>query len=125
MKITTFLKPAFFAALLLLISCEENDKPTGDITIEESDPVVDYDGNSYKTVKIGYQIWMAENLKTTHYNDGTPVQSFVYNNEENSATNYGRLYQWAATMRNSVSSNSNPSGVQGISPQGWHIPSLT
>lgn len=96
---------------------------TEPIIIEESEPVTDYDGNVYKTVKISNQIWMAENLRSTHYSDGTPIPNFVYNNDTTNIKTYGRLYTWSAAMRNSPSSNSNPSRVQGASPTGWHIPS--
>lgn len=91
--------------------------------IESSKTVTDYDGNVYQTVIIGNQIWMAENLKSTHYSDGTPIQNFIYNNDTTNISIYGRLYRWAAAMRNAASSNLNPSQVQGASPQGWHIPS--
>jgi hypothetical protein len=79
------------------------------IVIEESEPVTDYDGNTYKTVKIGNQIWMAENLKTTRHNDGqqvpyvtdnvawdnlqTPGYCF-YNNDSANFESYDALYKW-------------------------------
>lgn len=106
--------------------------------------VTDIDGNSYNTVTIGTQIWMAENLKVTHYPDGTAIlyitdnsqwgnledneidDAYCYfNNDANGeADTYGALYTWAAAMGdNAVSSNSIPSGVQGVCPDGWHLPS--
>ena len=90
---------------------------------ETTQTVTDYDGNIYKTIKISNQIWMTENLRSTHYSDGTPIQNFVYNNDTTNVRTYGRLYRWAAAMRNASSSNLNPSQVQGASPEGWHIPS--
>ena len=82
---------------------------------------------------------MAENLRTTHFADGTAIpmgkdyKTVRYdpddygryspdNNNRNVAT-YGYLYNWATTMRGEASSISNPSGVQGICPTGWHVPS--
>lgn len=124
MKRIKFINLLLFSAIILLYSCSDENMDTNELVIEESTPVFDFDGNSYKTVKIGNQIWMAENLKTTHYSDGTPIQNFVYNNEEVNASNYGRLYRWSAAMRNSSGSNTNPSGIQGVSPEGWHIPSI-
>ena len=96
--------------------------------------VTDYDGNTYNTVQIGTQCWMKENLKTRHYADGTtiPVGSassttISYCYYPNSATNtkdmYGMLYNWKAVMNNSTHSNAIPSGVQGVCPTGWHVPS--
>ena len=97
--------------------------------------LTDYDGNVYNTVAIGTQCWMKENLKTTHYSDGWPIE---WRNEERSYTEayyyypnrdilnvaeYGLLYNWKAVMRNSLESDSIPSGVQGICPIGWHVPS--
>ncbi|MBO4655588.1 MAG: hypothetical protein J5644_08585, partial [Bacteroidales bacterium] len=96
--------------------------------------VSDYDGNVYNTVKIGNQCWLKENIRTTHYTDGTeiPVGSggendgiyrcYPDNNESNVAV-YGYLYPWNAAMRGASSSTANPSGVQGICPVGWHVPS--
>jgi len=102
--------------------------------------VTDFDGNVYKTIKIGEQWWMAENLKTTHYADGSALVDgtdsgdifsdydtkyyFWYNNDSLTyAETYGALYTWAAVMNKETSSNENPSGVQGICPVGWHVPS--
>jgi uncharacterized protein (TIGR02145 family) len=86
--------------------------------------VRDYDGNIYNTVKIGTQTWMAENLRTTHLADGTPIAEY-YSANNNSANDesYGLLYDWTTTMNGSASSSSNPSGVTGICPTGWHVPS--
>ncbi|MBT7081829.1 MAG: hypothetical protein HN929_10235, partial [Chloroflexi bacterium] len=81
--------------------------------------VNDVDGNSYKWIKIGNQIWMAENL-----NLYTPTGSWYNNNDSASYSSvYGRLYDWATVMNGETSSLSNPSGVQGICPAGWHLPS--
>jgi uncharacterized protein (TIGR02145 family) len=89
-----------------------------------SEGVTDYDGHHYKTVKIGDQCWMAENLKSTHYADGSDItEHWAYGNDEARAHTYGRLYTWYALMHGAASSNSNPSGVQGICPTGWHVPS--
>lgn len=97
--------------------------------------VKDYDGNTYKTVQIGKQCWMAENLRTTHYGDGvlialgsTSVSSskalrYYPGNSARNLQQYGYLYNWKAVMRNSLSANSIPSGVRGICPEGWHVPS--
>lgn len=86
--------------------------------------VTDYDNNTYNTVQIGDQCWMKENLRTTHYADGTTVASrYAPNNDESNVATYGYLYNWPAVMHGSASSSSNPSNVQGICPAGWHMPS--
>ena len=77
---------------------------------------------------------MAENLRTTRYADGTTIPMgstssddvayrYYPNGEESKVSTYGYLYNWKAVMRNSSSSSSNPSGVQGVCPNGWHVPS--
>lgn len=96
--------------------------------------VTDYDNNSYNTVQIGQQCWMKENLRTTHYSDGTSISLGTgtstttayryYPNDSGSNVNtYGYLYNWPAVMGGATSSANNPSGVQGICPTGWHLPS--
>jgi len=82
----------------------------------------DYDGNYYRTVTIGNQVWRAENLKTTHYADGTLI-SGVYDNGVDYVNAYGRVYSWNAAMHWATSSEGNPSEVQGACPDGWHLPS--
>jgi len=95
----------------------------------QAQTVKDIDGNVYKTITIGTQVWMAENLKTNKYLDGdliettTPVTLDIENDtipkyqwanggNENNVATYGRLYTWYT-----VSDNRN------ICPTGWHVPS--
>jgi uncharacterized protein (TIGR02145 family) len=89
--------------------------------------VSDYDANQYKTVDIGLQTWMTEDLKTTHYLNGDlipdgstagdissvsdPGYRFNYDNGITSGTTYGKLYTWNVVEKSS-----------GICPEGWHIP---
>lgn len=87
--------------------------------------VTDMDGNTYPVVQIGSQCWMAENLRTTRYQDGTQIQQVTdYNTWTQLSTGawcnydnypfydgvYGKLYNWYAAA--------NPN----ICPQGWHVP---
>ena len=96
--------------------------------IDHKNVVTDYDGNLYHTIKIGTQIWMVENLKTTHYRNGDPViqvkgdidwsnmKTGAYCNYDNSSANaeiYGRLYNKEAVMDS-----------RNIAPAGWHIPTI-
>jgi len=75
------------------------------------------DGQNYESVKIGNQCWMAENL---NYNTGV---NWCYYNSSSYCDVYGRLYDWNTIMQGESGSSSVPSGVQGICPEGWHIPS--
>ncbi|MCQ2286658.1 MAG: T9SS type A sorting domain-containing protein [Bacteroidales bacterium] len=97
--------------------------------------VTDVNGNTYQTVKIGSQCWMAENLRATNYANGTQIvyggtntstgtgYYYYVNNSNANTSTYGLLYNWAAIMNGANSSSSNPSGIQGICPTGWHLPS--
>ena len=96
------------------------------------------DGNHYDVVKIGNQLWMAENLKylpsvvSPVGGSTTTPYYYVYdyggtNVADAKATanyaTYGVLYNWPAAMAGAASSTANPSGVQGVCPTGWHLPS--
>ena len=96
--------------------------------------VSDFDGNEYHTIQLGTQCWMKENLRTTHFSNGMPipmgsttdyVNPYCYypNNQSANTHSYGLLYNWTAAMNSTSASSSNPSGVQGICPTGWHLPS--
>ena len=87
------------------------------------DTITDFDGNSYNTVLIGNQCWMKENLNSTHDASGNAITRYCYNNSITYCNEYGGLYTWAAVMNGTASSNTVPSGVQGICPTGWHVPS--
>ncbi len=84
---------------------------------------IDGDGNHYGVVSIGEQIWMAENLKTQKDAAGNNITRYCYDNNTDYCSWYGGLYLWSTLMNGDGSSNSNPSGVQGICPTGWHVPS--
>jgi uncharacterized protein (TIGR02145 family) len=88
--------------------------------------VADADGNIYSTVRIGSQVWMAENLKTTKYNDGVAIPNVTdatawaalttgaycdYNNTPSNSTTYGKLYNFYTVV-----------DAHKLCPTGWHMP---
>ena len=96
------------------------------------------DGNTYNWVKIGDQVWMAENLKylpsVVGPATGSTTVPYYYvhgytGTNVSDAKNHktygvlGVLYNWPAAMAGSTSSTANPSGIQGVCPAGWHLPS--
>ena len=102
----------------------KNTQESTETTIKK-DTVTDIDGNVYTTVTIGTQVWMAENLKTTKYNDGTKIPNVTdnnewknlssaaycwYNNDINNGNIYGALYNWHAINTGK------------LCPAGWHVP---
>ena len=104
--------------------------------------VMDVDGNIYYSVKIGDQVWMGSNLKATRYSDGSPVPRVEdqqewfdfsiytsaycwYENYGAIGATYGALYTWPAAMRYVSADDVKPGNVQGVCPDGWHIPSDT
>ncbi len=89
--------------------------------------VTDIDGNVYQTVTIGSQVWMAENLKVTHYRNGDAIPNVTdgvtwaglttgayceYNNDASNGVTYGRLYNWYAVADS-----------RNLAPAGWHVAS--
>lgn len=99
------------------------------VSFTSKDIVTDIDGNTYNTITIGDQVWIAENLRTTRFANGdligttipatlnimydlNPVYQWAYNGLEKYAAKYGRLYTWYAVI-----------DPRGLCPAGWHIPS--
>ena len=99
-------------------------------TTPDKGTVDDIDGNVYKTIMVGNQIWMAENLKVTKFNDGTEIPNITdgcewyssmtpeycwYNNDTSTRDVFGGLYNW-----HTVNPSSN--GNKNVCPAGWHVP---
>jgi uncharacterized protein (TIGR02145 family) len=95
------------------------------IELEKIETITDIDGNVYSTIKIGNQIWMAENLKVTRYNDGTDILNLTndsvwgastigaycwYDNNLLNEDIYGALYNWYSVK------------TEKLAPEGWHVP---
>jgi uncharacterized protein (TIGR02145 family) len=118
--------PKLFFSVLFILCSTNNTKSQHLNPNLKYDSINDVEGNTYKTIKIGTQIWMAENLRTTKYrnnisipnisdntqwqNNATGAWSY-YNNDATNNNPYGKLYNWYAV------NNSN-----GICPTGWHVP---
>ena len=105
--------------VLIIICCCGCEK-------DKSDTATDFDGNVYTTVTIGNQVWLGENMKTTHYNDGsaiplvsnnndwgtlsTPAYCWYDNDEASHKATYGALYNWYVVETGK------------LCPDGWHVP---
>jgi uncharacterized protein (TIGR02145 family) len=97
------------------------------LQLEAAPGVTDYDGNHYNAVQIGSQVWMAANLKTTHYSDGTAISNITDNTlwdnaatgaycwyANNTSSTYGAMYNYNAAVDS-----------RNICPTGWHVPSFS
>lgn len=117
-------KSLLFSATFILISGNIFAQFNANLTYGT---LTDIDGNKYKTIKIGKQIWMAENLRVSRYNSGRYIDNITdnkqweddrnggwcyYEHDATKNTPYGKLYNWYAV------SNTNQ-----LCPAGWHIPS--
>jgi uncharacterized protein (TIGR02145 family) len=113
------------------------DIPTANKTVTFSfTECKDGDNNYYPVVQINTQIWMAENLKTSKYNDGTSLATATvgaawmaftsgaycdYDNTPSNSTIYGKLYNWYA-VDNNVATKVMSNGGRNVCPTGWHVP---
>ncbi|TVQ95100.1 MAG: hypothetical protein EA393_00180 [Bacteroidetes bacterium] len=115
--------------LIVMASCTEILKDESISTKNVSEVIKDIDGNTYKTVTIGEQTWLAENLKVTHFRNGDPILHVTgnyewfeagrdgipawryYNDDHSTAEKYGKLYNGFAV-----------SDPRGLAPEGWRIP---
>lgn len=104
--------------IVFFISCSKEVKPP--------EPVPDIEGNIYKTVQIGTQFWMAENLKTTRYNDGTTIPLITNGNDWGNLKTPG--YCWylndEGTYKDPYGALYNGYTVSTglLCPTGWHVP---
>jgi len=114
------------ASASTLIGCTKTSDDTTAPPAGDPATVTDVDGNVYKTVRIGTQLWITENLRTTRYNDSTAISTglsngdwgsasmgaySVYDGDANNNATYGKLYNWHAVMTGK------------LAPKGWHVPS--
>ncbi len=127
-KMTTKIKFKFIlfflnCSILLFLGCSKKEKDS------KVDTVTDIEGNIYSTIKIGNQVWMAENLKVTKFRNGDPISNITnmlawencflnekaaycdIKNDPNYKSEYGRLYNWYSV-----------NDIRKLAPTGWHIP---
>ena len=113
------------------------DSKSGNDTVEQM-LIDERDGQTYRTVKIGNQTWMAENLNYRYLGptDTLDSSSFCYDDDPANCAKYGRLYLWSAAMDSAGIIKGNAANgcgiksectsiepVRGVCPQGWHLPS--
>lgn len=117
------------------VRCVKDTLPI--LNIKHGELVDERDGQVYKTIKIGEQTWMAENLNYAYLkpSEDQDSSSWCYNNEPDSCAKYGRLYTWDAAMdvddfKNYPhwSQDQRKAGYEfsagGVCPQNWHLPSM-
>lgn len=107
----------------VLAICNDDEQ---EIEEQFTETVTDIDGNVYKTVRIGNQVWMAENLRVSRYRNGDLIPNIIdnyewqildkgawcnYDNNTEYDAEYGKLYNWLAIY-----------DERGFIPDGWHIP---
>lgn len=140
---TEFIIKALILFLLVVVlqdSCKKDDSESNDNWTPGDNWIDTRDGQSYTTVRIYDQVWMAENLKATQYSDGTVILLVedngswdtmgindkaycYYDNDISNGDAYRVLYTWAAAMNGAAGSNTSPSGIQGVCLDSWHLPS--
>ena len=123
----------FFILALFLTNCAKDNITNSVNNPNAGEPITDIDGNVYQTINIGDQLWMAENLKVTHYRNGDAITHITdnkqwandidwgidsksgkycsYENNDTYVSTYGRMYNWYAANDN-----------RGLAPEGWHLP---
>ncbi len=90
------------------------------------------DGKTYKTVEFADREWMVENLRYegnielgTEYDTIGSPRRYYPNGSQSAVEERGYLYNWIAAMNGAEASDENPSEVQGVCPDGWHLPSMS
>ncbi|MBL4585997.1 MAG: fibrobacter succinogenes major paralogous domain-containing protein [Flavobacteriales bacterium] len=111
--------------VLCFCACKKDD-PEPTCVATDPGTVTDIDGNIYETVKIGTQVWMTENLRTTKYSNGDAIPNITadttwedatssgwcwFDNDSENENVYGKLYNWFVV-----------SDVRNVCPTGWHVP---
>lgn len=118
--------------IVLFLGCEDDD----DMLMEPvAEVVTDVDGNVYQTIQLGNQTWMLENLKTTTFNDGTPIDEWTFGESWTSLNDPISRYQLASTDGpNNTFTEDLPEDYYGavynhfalesgnLAPEGWRIP---
>lgn len=114
MRKSSIILSIFIGLVVGLSFCKKTDEKIRiNPIVKPGFTVMDYDSNEYKTIQIGQQIWLQENLRTFHYNDGRLISTmWIYDSDTAAVEDYGFLYSWS-TLEDSC----------GVCPEGMHVPS--